>query len=143
MKRFNNKPVHKLTLRRIPETFRSSMEWGCKSFTVNNALSNRQRIKKGNKSIADGIMFGLNSPSGQKLKLSGHSFAYPHSVPSDVNSLILQNILSAFTMSQKKWRYRELPRLLSRYHMLLSSDDLSLLLTVKTEKGHIVSLQFY
>jgi len=27
--------------RRIPETFRSTMEWGCKSLTVNDALSNR------------------------------------------------------------------------------------------------------
>ena len=46
------------------------MEWGCKSFTVKMHSQIVKGSRKETNPIADGIMFGLNSPSGQKLKLS-------------------------------------------------------------------------
>lgn len=109
MKRLNNKSVHKLTYGEFLKPF--VPQWNGDVRVLQSTM--HSQIVKGSRKetnpIADGIMFGLNSPSGQKLKLSDIHLLTPHSVPSDVNSLILQNILSAFTMSQKKWRYRELP----------------------------------
>lgn len=118
MKRLNNKSVHKLTYGEFLKPF--VPQWNGDVRVLQSTM--HSQIVKGSRKetnpIADGIMFGLNSPSGQKLKLSDIHLLTPHSVPSDVNSLILQNILSAFTMSQKKMEISGTACLLSRYHML-------------------------
>ena len=142
MKRFNNKPVHKLTYGEFLKPF--VPQWNGDVRVLQSTM--HSQIVKGSRKetnpIADGIMFGLNSPSGQKLKLSDiHLLTPPFCTVRREFVNFTEYPISFYYVAEKNG---DIGNCLSfiKIPYALSSDDLSLLLTVKTEKGHIVSYNF-
>jgi hypothetical protein len=76
MKRLNNKSVHKLTYGEFLKPF--VPQWNGDVRVLQSTM--HSQIVKGSRKetnpIADGIMFGLNSPSRTKTEIVRHSFAY-------------------------------------------------------------------